>query len=146
MLPEPEAVRARWGYLGTFAVQGEEGVEEFHVVYTQPGTIEAYQETGEFPDGAVLVKEVRKASRDFLTTGDVAWSDSESSWFVMIKDRMDRFLDNPIWAEEWGWALFLADDRATNTATDFRDDCMACHEPAQQTEWVYKQGYPVLRD
>lgn len=145
-LPDPATVRARWNYLGVFAVQGEDGVEQFHAVYSQPGTIDAYRETGEFPDGAILVKEVRKTSRGTLTTGEIAWSGDEVLWFVMIKDRKDRFPNNPIWAKEWGWALFLADDRATNTAKDFRIDCMTCHEPARRTEWVYTQGYPVLRD
>lgn len=145
-LPDPATVRAGWGYLGTFAVQGEDGVEEFHTVYTQPGVIEAYRATGAFPDGAVLVKEVRRAARGALTTGEVAWSGAERLWFVMVKDRQSRFPGNPIWAEGWGWALFLAEDRATNSATDFRADCMACHEPAEPTDWVYTQGYPGLRD
>jgi hypothetical protein len=81
-----------------------------------------------------------------MTTGDVSWIDEEVLWFVMVKDRGDRFPDNPIWAKGWGWALFLADDRETNAATDFSTDCMACHIPAKTTDWVYMQGYPVLRD
>lgn len=145
-LPDPATVRARWGHLGTWAVQGEDGVAELHAVYARADTIDAYRLTGAFPDGAVLVKEVRKASRGALTTGDVAWSDDEILWFVMVKDRKDRFPDNPIWAKGWGWALFLAEDRARNTASDFSVDCMACHKPAEETDWVYTHGYPVLRD
>lgn len=145
-LPDPETVRARWDYLGVFAVQGEDGVAEFHVVYTQPGTIEAYQDTGAFPNGAVLVKEVRTAAQGALTTGQVAWSADAASWFVMVKGRDERFPDDPVWAEGWGWALFLAGDPGTNTATDFRADCRGCHLPARETDWVYTQGYPVLRD
>jgi hypothetical protein len=145
-LPDPATVRARWNHLGTWAIQGEDGVKEFHAVYTQPGTIEAYRETGEFPDGAVLVKELRKASGGALTTGEVAWGGDAILWFVMIKDRKDRFAGNPLWAKGWGWALFLAENRARNAATNFRADCMACHEPAEGTHWVYTQGYPVLRD
>lgn len=145
-LPDPETVRARWDHLGTWAVQGEDGVAEFHAVYTQPGTIEAYREAGAFPDGAALVKEVRKAAAGSLTTGQVSWGGAEVLWFVMVKDRRDRFPGNPRWAEGWGWALFLAEDPATDVATDFRVDCMACHEPARSSEWVYTQGYPVLRD
>jgi hypothetical protein len=145
-LPDPETVRARWGYLGTWAVQGADGVEEFHAVYTQPSTITTYRETGRFPEGTVLVKEVRKASSGALTTGKIAWSDEVVLWFVMIKDSEGRFAGNPLWAEGWGWALFLAEDPTTNIATNFQDDCMACHEPTRQTDWVYTQGYPVLGD
>lgn len=145
-LPDPKTVRAQWDLLGTWAVRGDEGVAEFHAVYTQPGTIAAFRRTGAFPDGAVLVKEVRNAAQGSLTTGEVAWSGAEVQWFVMIKDREGRFPANPLWAEQWGWALFPAGDRATNTATDFQADCMGCHEPAKATEWVFLDGYPVLRD
>lgn len=145
-LPNPMTVRAKWSFLGTWVVQGADGAEEFHSVYTQPGTIGAYRETGKFPDGAVLVKEVRTAAHGPLTTGDVAWSGKEVLWFVMIKDRQGRFAGNAIWAEGWAWALFLAEDPAANVATDFRDDCMTCHEPAQESDWVYTEGYPVLQD
>jgi hypothetical protein len=90
-LPDPATVRARWPFLGTWTVQGAGGVKELHAVYSQPGTIDAYRETRQFPDGAVLVKEVRKASHGTLTTGEVAWSGEEVLWFVMIKDREGRF-------------------------------------------------------
>jgi hypothetical protein len=145
-LPDPMTVRAKWSFLGTWVVQGIDSVEEFHSVYTQPGTIGAFRETGDFPDGAVLVKEVRKAAHGSRTTGEVAWNGEEVLWFVMIKDRKGRFPDNAIWAEGWAWALFLAEDPATNVATDFRDNCMTCHEPAQESDWVYTEGYPVLEN
>jgi hypothetical protein len=145
-LPDPMTVRAKWSFLGTWVVQGGNGAEELHSVYTQPATIGAYRETGQFPDGAVLVKEVRKAALGSLTTGEVAWSGEEVLWFVMIKDRKGRFANNAIWAEGWAWALFLAEDPAANVATDFRDDCMTCHVPAQDSDWVYTEGYPVLEN
>ena len=50
-----------WPTLGTWAhakVKGEPGLQEYHVVYTQPGTIKYYKKKGRFPDGAVLVKEL----------------------------------------------------------------------------------------
>jgi len=145
-LPDPEMVRSRWQHLGTWAVKGDQGIDQFHAVYAQPGTAEAFRRTGEFPDGAVLVKEVRKASQGSRTTGEVAWSGGEVLWFVMVRDARNRFPANPLWAHRWGWALFLAEDRATNTATDFRADCMGCHIPARKTDWVFTEGYPVLRN
>lgn len=145
-LPDPAQVRAEWESLGTFAIQGEDGVEEIHNVYAKPGTINAFQTDGAFPDGAVLVKEVRAAASGQLSTGDVAWNGDAKLWFVMVKDRKNRFPENPLWAKEWGWALYLAEDPAINVARDFHVDCSACHLPAKETEWVYTQGYPVLRD
>ena len=48
--------RAEWTMLGTYSIAGEEGAEGLHVVYTQPGVAQYYRNTGNFPDGAVLVK------------------------------------------------------------------------------------------
>jgi hypothetical protein len=42
-LPDPATVRARWSYLGIWAVQGEDGVDQLHAVYTQPGTVDAFR-------------------------------------------------------------------------------------------------------
>jgi len=145
-LPDPKIVRAEWAHLGTWAVQGNDGVSEFHTVYTQRDTVSGYQKTGRFPDGAVLVKEVRMAASGTMTTGDVSWNSNEVLWFVMVKDTKDRFPDNPIWANQWGWGLFRASDPAKNVATDFSVDCMSCHLPARDTDWVYTQGYRVLGD
>lgn len=145
-LPDPVAVRTRWNHLGTWAIQGDVGVKELHEVYTQPEALDGYRKSGVFPDGTVLVKEVRAAAHTTLTTGDVASSAREVLWFVMIKDDKARFRGNPLWAQSWGWALFLAEDPATNVATDFETDCMACHLPAQKTDWVYVEGYPALKD
>ena len=83
-----------WAYLGTWSIAGDDeagGVADFHVVYTQPETIEAYRKTGEFPDGAVLVKEWIEADTGDLTTGRVSWARRVTGWFIMIKDRQGRF-------------------------------------------------------
>jgi len=128
--PEAETARPRWSYLGARAVQGADGAEELHVVYTQCSSIEAYREIGRFPEGTVLITEVRKAASGAPTTGRIDWSNEAVLWFVMIKDGAGRFAGNPLWAEGWGWALFLAEGPATDIASNFRDDCMACPEPA----------------
>jgi hypothetical protein len=30
-------------------------------------------------------------------------------------------------------------------ASDFRTDCLGCHLPAKKSDWIYVDGYPVLR-
>ncbi len=118
-----------WAYLGTWSIAGDDeegGAAEFHVVYTQPESIEAYRRTGEFPDGAVLVKELIEADTGDLTTGRVSWARRVTGWFIMIKDRQGRFEGNGLWGDGWGWSLFQADD------------------PARKDDWVYVRGYPVL--
>jgi Cytochrome P460 len=70
----PEAYRTTYQALGTWAVAAGrgKGSKELHVVYASPGTITAYRESGHFPDGAVLVKEVLDATTGKMKTGTVS--------------------------------------------------------------------------
>lgn len=142
-LPEVN-FRANWPVLGGWTVLGEAAADGMHVVYTQPGVIEAYLETGTFPDGAVLVKELLSAQTEEMTTGTVARGDQVQGWFVMVKDTQGRFDGNPLWGDGWGWAFFNADAPTRTVTTNYQDDCVACHVPAETTDWIYTQGYPVL--
>jgi hypothetical protein len=139
-IKRPDEARTHWVHLGTWAL-----TDSFHDVYTQPGSVEAYRRDGKFPDGAVLVKEIRKSESGKKTTGQVSWAGSEIvQWFVMIKDSKGRFPDNPLWGDGWGWALYMADAPSKNVATDYKIDCIGCHIPAKATDWVYMEGYPTL--
>jgi hypothetical protein len=44
-----------------------------------------------------------------MTTGDAHWASGAKVWFILIKDDKNRFPDNPLWGDGWGWALFKAD-------------------------------------
>jgi mono/diheme cytochrome c family protein len=143
----PMNYRTEWAFLGTWAVASkqEKGrIEEFHNVYTQPGTIEAHRKTGMFPDGAVLVKELLKTKTGAMTTGEVSWGTEIAGWFVVVKDSQNRFKGNPLWGDGWGWALFNADSPTNTVTKDYKKDCIPCHLPAKKTDWAYVQGYPVL--
>ena len=144
----PSDFRTKMAHMGTWFVPEPSEASGFHDVYTEASTIEAFRKTGEFPDGATLVKELRGATTGNYTTGkDVSYANSDiKQWFVMVKDRQGRFPGNPLWAEGWGWALFKPDDPSKNVATSFEADCKGCHLPAQQTDWVYTEAYPSLRN
>lgn len=143
----PADYKTEWTHLGDWAVAKKPGLDphELHEVYAQPGAVEAYRKTGSFPDGAVLVKEVRHTKTEKLNTGHATWADEMKIWFVMVKDRTNRFPDNPIWGDGWGWALFEANDPTKNATTNYQISCIGCHVPAEQTDWVFVQGYPELR-
>ena len=140
---KPADYRDRYQALGVYTVL-DPGGNEMHYTYASPGTAEFYRKTGRFADGTVLVKEVLATSHAQLTTGDAHWGERTKVWFVMIKDDKGRFPDNPLWGEGWGWALFKSDAPDRQIATNFRKDCLGCHIPAKQTDWVYVHGYPVL--
>lgn len=136
--------RTEWTTLGTFSIAGDEEAEGMHVVYTQPGVAQHFRATGMFPDGAVLIKELLSTRTEDLTTGTVSYAAERSGWFVMIKDAKGRFEENSLWGHGWGWAYFDVAERTTPVTTNYKAECMACHVPAQATDWVYTRGYPVL--
>lgn len=139
--------RKDWVAIGSWAIAAEEGTagsQGLHIVYTQPSSVAAYRKTGVFPDGSILIKELFEAATDKMTTGTVSRATKRTGWFVMIKDTTGRYPDHKLWGDGWGWAFFDAADPAKTKSTDYKADCLGCHVPAQGTDWVYVQGYPVL--
>lgn len=141
----PEGFRLSWTHLGTWVVSDEKAPGYgFHDVYTQGLAAKKFRETGKFPDGTVLVKEIRKVRSGKLTTGEAAWATDNTVWFVMVKDDQGRFEKHPHWGEGWGWALYEAKAPQVNVSKGYRRDCLACHTPAKETDWVFVHGYPTL--
>lgn len=142
----PTDYRRQWAHLGSWVVpqDGAPG-QGFHDVYTQPDSVTAFRATGAFPDGTMLIKEIRAVEQGTKTTGEAMWAGSTKVWFVMVKDTTGRFTDHPNWSEGWGWALFKADDPSKNVSVSFAQDCKGCHVPAQKTDWVFVEGYPTLQ-
>ena len=147
----------RWATLGTWAhanTEGEPGSHEYHVVYTQPETIDYYQEHGRYPDGAVLVKELLHAETMQMTTGPaISHATKIKGWFVLVRDTQGRFKNSKLWGDGWGWSLFNAPDSKNTASTDYQENCLACHLPArdlarddvhEEDKWIYTIGYPVL--
>src|SRR5258708_30235986 len=141
---KPADYRDHYQALGTWAVLNPTG-NELHVVYASPGAAEYYRKNGKFADGTVLVKEVFATDHAQMTTGDAYRAAAMIQWFVMIKDEKHRFPKSGLWGDGWGWALFKADAPDKQVANNFKTHCISCHVPAQSTDWVYIQGYPVLK-
>lgn len=131
----PDEFRTSMAHLGSWFVPSG-GASGFHDVYTERESLKYYQEHGNFPDGAVLVKELRASQSGDYTTGTGVHhsTDAIKQWFVMIKDTQNRFSGNPLWGDGWGWALFKPDQPKLNVATDYKLDCLGCHIPAKQSD------------
>lgn len=142
---KPADVRDLYQFLGTYTPTGSNGDTEMHITYASPGAAQYYRKNGKFADGTVLVKETFATDHAQMTTGDARWASKTIVWFVMIKDAKNRFPNNPLWGDGWGWALFKADAPDKQVATSYKKDCLGCHVPAQSTDWIYVQGYPVLK-
>lgn len=155
----PDGYRTRYEFLGAWAAAADQGPgsQELHVVYASPGTITAYRKDGRFPDGTVLVKEVHFAATAPMTTGTISHADKLRGWFVMVRDRAGRYPANDVWGDGWGWSWFDAGNPSTPSRSlplpggavaaslDYKQNCKACHLPAQATDWIYVDGYPPLK-
>jgi hypothetical protein len=142
----PADYRSMYEYLGTWAVAADkgEGSKQLHSVFASPGAVAAFRANGHFPDGAVLVKEVYQAATGPMTTGTVSHAETLAGWFVMVKDSKNSHPQNKLWGSGWGWSWFDAANPLKTTSTDYTTDCQPCHIPAQATDWIYTQGYPIL--
>jgi hypothetical protein len=141
---KPADYRDHFEILGTWFVLDPKG-NQMHYTYASPGTAEYYRKNGKFADGTVLVKEVDGTTHAQMTTGDAHLAADYIQWFVMIKDDKQRFPNNALWGDGWGWALFKPDAPDKQIATDHKKDCLPCHIPAKANDWIYVQGYPVLK-
>jgi len=143
----PEDYRLKWTHLGSWYVEGKQnGPGNLHDVYAEPEAVTAFQNTGKWPQGATIVKEIRESRKAKMTTGNAHWDGQIIQWFVMVKDTNHTFPGNPNWGRGWGWGLYSIDDPKKNISTDFKIDCIGCHIPAEHTDWIYAHGYPILNE
>lgn len=140
----PQDYRTTFVHLGTFSVASTTKMEaaELHNVYTRKEDWATYKKDGKWPDGAIIVKDVYEATGEDLTTGRSSWASKIKVWFVMVKDTTNRFPDNPIWGDGWGWGLFEGKDRNKQVSEDYRADCRTCHVPAKKADWLYLDRLP----
>jgi hypothetical protein len=143
-ISKPPDYRDHYEILGTWVVLDPKG-NQMHYTYASPGAAEYYRKNGKFADGTAMVKEIDATDHAQMTTGDAHWATKTIQWFILIKDEKHRFPNNPLWGDGWGWALFKADAPDKQVATDYKKDCIQCHVPAKSTDWIYVQGYPILK-
>ena len=141
---KPNDHRDRYQMLGAYTVIDPKG-DQMHFTYASPGAADYYRRNKKFADGTVLVKEILGTDHAKLTTGNADWATDTKAWFVMVKDAQGRYSNNPLWGDGWGWALFKSDAPNTQVATDYKKDCLGCHQPAKADDWVYVKGYPALQ-
>lgn len=141
--------RKDWVQLGTYSVLADkpaDGAKQMHAVYTERKNLEAYLQSGTFPDGTVLVKDVWGTKTEALTTGTASYASQLEGRFVMVKDADGKLGTGPRFGDGWGWAFFPGNETTKTITADYKVDCLGCHEPARSTDLVYEQGYPILRN
>ena len=150
----PGNFRSEWTFLGTWSIAAKDvetsgeasghGAAGLHNVYTQTGVAKHFQQNGKFPDGAVIIKELLNATTATMTTGTVSRGTEVEGWFVMVKDAEGRFGSNPLWGDGWGWVWFNSDQPDKPVTQNYKTECIGCHIPAREDDWIYLSGYPIL--
>lgn len=142
----PADLLTNWELIGMNGLMAEDktSVVSLHSVFTQPEAAKYFKDNGQFADGTILIKEIRNAKMTTGTTGLVGYSDDVDVWFMMVKDTQGRFEGNADWGSGWGWALFSGDDMTTNTSRGWEQECMGCHLPVKEQDWVHSSHYPGL--
>lgn len=142
----PQNFRTEFVFLGSWFLELEDQDERLmQHVYSRKQDVEAFKKNGKWPDGTMLVKEQFQAE----TTGTENRADSFAShpqgYFVMVRDRQNRFSGNPLWGDGWGWSYFSANNPRQAKTKNYRSDCLGCHESARDSELVFSKGYPLLK-
>jgi len=143
-----EEYRTGWVQIGAFSVLAEnpaEGAHEIHAVFIDEDALKAYLAEGRFVEGTKIVKEVWDTQTEDLTTGRASYADTLKGRFVMVADPDGKLGAGPRFGDGWGWAFFPGQETRITDTEDYRDACLACHEPARDHGLIYLQGYPALR-
>ena len=115
---------------------------EFHSVYIDPDSFSAYEKTGKYRDGTVMVKELVAVGGKEETSGKGYFMGDFLSLEVSIKDSK-RFKDEP-----GNWAYFSFNykrPRRREVAPHPTASCHKCHQDNAVEDFVFSQDYPVLR-
>ncbi len=122
---------------------GSAAFPEFHDVYIDPISFNAYRKTGKFPDGTIFVKELASVGAKSAASGNGYFPGEFIGVAAAVKDSK-RF------AKEHGnWAYFKfigADGKALAEAKmQPTENCNECQQKNAAEDWVFTQFYPVLR-
>lgn len=112
----------------------------FHNVYIDPSAYRTYSESGEFPDGTVMILELARASVKDEPGLQGMYEQEFVALEVSVKDT-SRF------EGDWAYYGFTERDGGLKDKAEPFDpeSCWKCHNEKAETDKVFTQFYPVLR-
>ncbi len=155
-LLQPTEFRALWVYLGSPFTpnalnNGKAGFPEYHNVYVQPSAFKAYRETGKWPEGTMMLKELQLVDQ---AKGDEAdgsrYEVSGRGYFPGAVNGMDVAVkDSSRFGETKNWGYFNfghhAPPYAKSAAAAPAASCAQCHIDNAGPDMVFEKFYkPIL--
>jgi hypothetical protein len=129
---------------------GKASFPEFHHVYVEASNLDAYQKTGKFPEGTVIVKELTLVLKPVCPDGSRTepsgrgFFNGEFNGIDVTVKGGKRFHDTN------GWGFFTFGHHALPYAKTAKEssvaECAGCHMAnVAQTDMTWVQFYPLLR-
>jgi hypothetical protein len=129
---------------------GNASFPEYHHVYVEARNLEAYQKTGQFPEGTVLVKELTLVLKPTFPDGSRT-EPSGRGYFNGALNGIDASVkDSKRFPNTNGWGYFTfghhAQPYAETAAESSVSECAGCHiGNVAKTDMTWVQFYPLLR-
>jgi cytochrome P460 len=130
---------------------GKASFPEFHNVYVERRNFDAYQKTGDFPEGTVLVKELVLLQKPTFPDGSQQ-APSGRGYFDGNFNCMDVSVkDTKKYAKTNGWGYYTfghhPEPCEATAAEKPVAECAGCHiANVAKTDMTYVQFYPVLHE
>jgi len=130
---------------------GKAGFPEYHHVYVEKKNVDAYMQTGTFPEGTVLVKELTRVLNPTFPDGSRK-EPSGRGYFNGEYNGIDVSVkDTKRFAGTNGWGYFTFGHHplpyAETAAESPVTECAGCHiANVAKTDMTWVQFYPLLRD
>ena len=146
-LKRPEGYR-EWIFVGEPVTpndmnDGKAPFPEFHSVYIDPASYAHLEETGEFRDGTILVKELLSVGSKSAVSGKGYFMGEFTGLEATIKSSK-HFPNEP---GNWAYFSFSNPEGELHPSAEAfpSASCNACHESSAKDDFVFTQYYPVLR-
>lgn len=138
-----------WIYIGAPLTpndmnNGKAAFPEFHNVYIDPVSWEHWKQTGEFREGAMIIKELVSVGGKSSSSGNGYFMGEYIGLEAVVKDS-SRFPESD---HHWGFFRFTTEDhsrllRASRVMKS--ESCAVCHTSNARQDAIFTQHYPVLR-
>jgi len=128
---------------------GKAAFPEYHNVYVHPEALRAYRKTGDWPEGTVMLKELRLSQPGTNPDGSSVES-SGRGYFPAARNGIDISVkDSKRFADSNGWGFFNFGHHAppyeATAAAAPKEACAGCHIANATKDMVFSKFYaPIL--